>query len=160
MKNLFNKISQTEKQRILEMHSGKKTVSEDRNVKNMSDIDLQNKFTDHIGGRYNSEIESEDEFMDKRFRPGVNTFPDTEFGKEQKRRREENPDKYKPIGYNGPKRLPDDVRNKLYRKHKMMWDQHDNEDDWATAFSSGIDKVKDESNRWRENPNYDFGFED
>jgi hypothetical protein len=59
-----------------------------------------------------------------------------------------------------PKRLPDDIRHKLHRKHNMMWDQHNNQEDWEKAWSSGIDKVEDETNQWRKNPDYDFGFED
>jgi len=152
MKNLFNNISESEKSRILEMHTGmKKTLREDRDVKDMSDMELGDTFVDHIGGRFNPDTESEDDFVNKRFAPGMDSYLKTDFAKERNRRAEMNAQ---------PKRLPDDIQDKLYRKHKMMYNQHDNHQDWEDAFSAGINKVKDESDKYRENPDYDFGFED
>jgi hypothetical protein len=157
MKNLFNNISESEKNRILEMHIGmKKTLREDKDVKDMSDMELSNTFVDHIGGRFNPDTESEEDFMDKRFAPGMDSYLKTDFAKERRRR-----DDLKRAEMDAkPKRLPDDIRHKLHRKHNMMWDQHNNQEDWEKAWSSGIDKVEDETNQWRKNPDYDFGFED
>jgi PAB1-binding protein PBP1 len=157
MKNLFNNISESEKNRILEMHSGmKKTLREDKDVKDMSDTELGDTFVDHIGGRFNPDTESEDDFMSNRFEPGAKSYMDTDFYKERIRRASEK----KRAEDAQPKRLPDDIQDKLYRKHKMMYNQHDNHQDWEDAFSAGIHKVKDESDKYRENPNYDFGFDD
>lgn len=218
MKNLFNNISESEKNRILEMHTNlknvisedekpktydrrdkadtnegikkikeqiayhkkelsrfekmleefeakrknwlkpKKTVKEEesRNVRDMSDMELSNTFVDHIGGRFNPDTESEEDFMDKRFATGIKSYMDTDFAKERNRRGE-----IKRAEMDAqPKRLPDDIQDRLYRKHKMMYNQHDNHQDWEDAFSAGIHKVKDESDKYRENPDYDFGFED
>jgi hypothetical protein len=157
MKNLFNNISELEKNRILEMHTGmKKTLREDKDVRDMSDMELGDTFLDHIGGRYNPDMESEEDFLSKRLEPGAKSYRDTDFGKERIRRiniRQAEMDAQ-------PKRLPDDIQDKLYRKHKMMYNQHDNHQDWEDAFRAGVHKVRDESDKWRENPDYDFGFED
>jgi hypothetical protein len=102
----------------------------------------------------NPDIETEDEFLN-RFVTGHETYKDTEFGKERTRRDQERMSKR-----DSQKRLPDDIAHKLFRKHKMIHNQHDNEQDWENAWMSGIDKVKDETDKWRENPDYDFGFED
>ena len=56
MKNLFN-ISESEKNRILEMHTGmKKTLREDKDIRDMSDMELRDTFVDHIGGRFNNSL--------------------------------------------------------------------------------------------------------